>query len=138
MDFDFSHEEDFVLVSEGIHKVRVESIEEKTASTGTAMVVFKLRVQGGGLLWHQCTNEETKRWMLKKTLHAITGKKPPKGPILIDENDLIDQEFEVEVFHDFYKGMKRAKVKDVIVPDLEEETPPEEEARPKKREKVPF
>lgn len=137
---DFTHEEDFALAPEGIQKVEVENVYEKDASTGKRMVVFELRAENGGKLFHNCMNEEGIRWMLKKMLHAITGIKPPKGPVKIYEDDLIGKEIEIEVYHDDWNGTARAKVKDVVVPAEEEPLEEEEEERPatKKKTKVPF
>jgi len=136
---DFTNEEDFVLTPEGIQKVEVEDVYEQTSKTGKQMVVFELRAKNGGKLFHNCMNEEGIRWMLKKVLHAITGIKPPKGPVKIYENNLIGKELEVDVFHDDWNGTARAKVKDVVVP-VEETSPLEEEEHPvqKKKTKVPF
>jgi hypothetical protein len=115
--FDFTGENDYAIADEGIQTATVEEITEETSKNGNPMVLFKLRTKNGGLLYHYCLDLEKKRWMLKRTLEAITGQKQPSGPVTIDFDNLIGERIKVEVFHEDYAGQTRAKVGNVIVPE---------------------
>lgn len=116
--FDFSNTDDFPLLDEGEHIVKVDNVyEQDSKKNGRPMVVFEFVAKSGERLFHYCMNEETNRWMLKKTLSAILGQELPKGPVDVDFEDLIGRRLKVLVWHDNYEGQKRAKVKDIIKGD---------------------
>lgn len=115
MDFEFDSD---LIAEEGPQTVRVEGISEETSSNSNPMFLFKLRSKNGGLLRHYCLNVPNKRWMLKKTIEAITGQKQPSGPVHIDERDLVGRELKVLVEHETYRGKTQAKIVDVISEDV--------------------
>lgn len=117
MDFDFTNETDFALPPEGKQAVRVEKISEKESRNGDPMVVFEFRAENGGKLFHNCMNVEGKRWMLRKTIHAITGERPPKDNFYFDEAAAIGKVLTVVVKYEPYNGKESAKVAEICVPD---------------------
>lgn len=120
MRFDFTGETDgFAVAKEGEQLVTVEEISEETSKQGNPMVLFKLRSGNGGLLYHYCLNTATKRWMLKKTLEAITRTKIPSGPVNVEFDNLIGEQLKVSVEHETYNGVKKGKVVDVILSEDE-------------------
>jgi len=114
---DFSKTEERGLPPEGINLVTVDKVYEKTSSQGNEMIVFELATRTSWTLYHYCMNTGNNRWMLKKTLEAITGIKQPKGEVYINTDDLIGKILKVEVFHDKYNSKMNAKVADVISED---------------------
>lgn len=117
IDTDFTNEEGYLL-SEGEHIVTVEDAYAKDSKEGRPMVVFELRANDKTKLWFYCPNEETKRWKLKKTLHAILGEEQPKGPVSFFPSEVVGKKLKVIIFHDEYQGKKSAKVKDVVPGDF--------------------
>ena len=117
---DFTNTEDFALADEGVQYMKIEKVYEKSISggqnAGKPMVVFELRAKNGGKVFHNCMNFDGCRWMLKKTLHAITGQKPAKGVVEFEPEELIDEEIRVNIFHDEFNGRISAKVRDVLLP----------------------
>jgi len=114
---DFSNSTDgFPLVEEGVQNTTIEKCYENKSKGGNNQVVFELRTSSGGRLWHYCVNEPDKNcWMFRKTIHAITGQKPEKGPFSFEPDDYVGESLKVEVFHDEFNGRISAKVKDVIL-----------------------
>lgn len=115
MNFDFTGEGKYELVNEGQQTVVVEDVTMETSKNGNSMVLFKLRAKNGGLLYHYCLNEEKKRWMLKKTLEAVTGECQPSGKVMIDLDQILGNALKVNVIHEEYNGITRAKVEDVVI-----------------------
>jgi len=135
--FDFTGETDgnFPIAEEGAQLVKVEEVSEEIARSGNPMFLFKFRSKNGGLLYHYCLNVPKKRWMLKKTIEAITGQKQPAGEVTIELNNLIGEDVKVTVEHEDYAGVKRAKVVDVLVGDL---VAPGQESFPESLDAAPF
>jgi len=113
---DFSNTDDFALAEEGVQNVRVEKVYEKVSKNGKEMVVFELKAMNGGRIFHNCMNYEGCRWMLKKTIHAITKVNPEKGAMSFDPDEFVGKEMRVNVFHDDFNGRVSAKIKDVLPP----------------------
>jgi hypothetical protein len=112
----FPEDKPFELLTEGEHTVRVETVSQRTSKSGNDMVVFELKsIPEGQLLWLYCMNTGTNRWMLKKTIHAITGTIQPSGEINISVDNLLGRRLKVEIQHEMYQGKKQAKVADVII-----------------------
>jgi hypothetical protein len=104
----------FPIAGEGKQTVRVDAVYPQQSKSGKNMVVFEFSARNGAKLFHYCMNEGDNRWMLKKTLTAITGKKQPSGPVSFDTDDLLGRELKVQIFHETWEGKTRAKVGDVI------------------------
>jgi hypothetical protein len=114
---DFTNTRQFPLAKEGEQWVLVEDVYPKQSKSGKDMVVFEFRTSNEAKLFHNCMNEETNRWMLKKTLEAITGRSQPHGPVTINTEELIGQKVKVYVIHEEYQGNTKARVEDVIPDD---------------------
>lgn len=119
IDTDFTNETDFALAEAGEQTVELEDVYPKQSSNGKDMVVFEFKAKNGGRIYHNCMNEEKNRWMLKKTLEAVTGRIQPHGPISFDSFDLVGKRLKVNVFHEEYVNKygnktKSAKISDVI------------------------
>lgn len=117
---DFTNVEEFELPKEGQHLVTVVAVSPMQSSKGNDMILFELETKKGWKLYHYCLNTESNRWMLKKTLEAITGEYQPKGPIWVNTDDLVGKILKIEVVHEKYEGKLRAKVSDVIIGSIDD------------------
>lgn len=113
----FPEDKEYPLLPEGEHLVKVNKITEMQSKTGKSMVLFELlSVPDNVGLRLYAMNEGDNRWMLKKTLHAITGQPQASGDVEFSENELEGNRFKVIIKHEEYNGKPQAKIKDVIVP----------------------
>lgn len=116
----YEEENNSGIANEGQQTGVVRSVEPMISSKGNPMFLFKIKV-GGSLLYHYCLNVQGKRWMLRKTLSAITGQDYGKGDINFTPDDVCGKNINVIIGHETYNGQARAKIKDVIVPMLHAE-----------------
>ena len=109
------------LLPEGQYTAKVISVEKTVSSKGNDMFVFKFNVQGLSL-WHYCLSVPGKRWMLRKTLTAITGTEFRNDQeVVFDPDELFGKQCNVLVKHEEYKGQIKEKIKDIIMPNLKKE-----------------
>ena len=122
---DFTGTNEFSLPPEGRTEVEVLDVYPYVAKSGKDNVVFELATSDGFKLKHYCFNDvddsgKTNRWMLKKTLGAITGVAQPTGPVSFYPRDIVGKKFFVVIKHEEFIGtsgraFKNAKIADVIV-----------------------
>jgi hypothetical protein len=112
----FPEDREFKLLPEGEQIVSVINVSQRQSKAGKDMVVFELKaIPDGQLLWHYCLNTGDNRWMLKKTIQAITGILQPTGDVNIAIDDLLNRRMKVEIAHEEYQGKMQAKIADVII-----------------------
>ena len=108
---DLTNVETFVRMSEGVHRVKVVSCEDKESQSGDDMLVIAFEaVNGddkGARLYDNFVLTDKALWKLKQFLQAIGIK--CDGKIVLDTDKLIGKICDVEVFHEEYNGQLRAK-----------------------------
>lgn len=141
---DMSNVETYTRMSEGIHRVKVVSCEDKTTQAGDDMIAIAFEsVKGddkGSRVFDNFVLTDKALWKLKQLLTALGVK--CDGKIVLDTDKLIGKKCDAEIFHEEYNGQLRARVNEYMKikatePDdddeeLEEEEEEEEEKPAKK------
>ncbi len=109
---DLTNVETYTKMSEGIHKVKVTSCEDKTSQGGDDMLVIAFEaISGedkGSKVYDNFVLTEKALWKVKQLLQALGIK--CDGKIVLDTDKLIGKKCEVEVYHEEYNGQLRARV----------------------------
>ena len=114
MNMDFTGVESFSKASEGEHRVKVASVEEKVSQGGNDMLVIAYEViagkDKGARVYENYPLIDTALWKLKAALSAMGVK--AEGKIKLDLDKLIGKTLYIEIFHEEYNGQMRAKISD--------------------------
>lgn len=142
---DLTKVETYTKMSEGIHRVKVVSCEDKTTQAGDDMIAIAFEaVNGedkGSRVYDNFVLTEKALWKLKQLLKALGVK--CEGKIVLDTDKLIGKQCDAEIFHEEYNGQLRARVNEYTKisaatedeDDEEEEDEEEEKPTPKKTAK---
>lgn len=138
---DMTNVETFVRMSEGNHRVKIVSCEDKESQSGDDMLVVAFEATNGedkgARLYDNFVLTDKALWKLKQLLQALGIK--CDGKIVLDTDKLIGKICDVEVFHEEYNGQLRAKAGEYTkatasrVDEDEDEDFDEEEETPKKK-----
>ena len=144
---DLTNVEEFVKAAEGKHNAKIEKVEEKTASTGSDMLVVQFRVTAGpskgALIYNNYVLTDKAIWKFAALLKALGMKS--KGKLAIDLDAIEGKTCVIEVAHEEYNGATKARINDVYPieleddeedEELEEDEDDEEEAPPAKKAKA--
>ena len=139
---DMSNVETYTRMSEGIHRVKVASCEDKTTQAGDDMIAIAFEcVKGddkGSRVFDNFVLTDKALWKLKQLLVALGVK--CDGKIVLDTDKLIGKQCDAEIFHEEYNGQLRARVNEYIKikatepeDDDDEEEDEEPEEKPAKK-----
>ena len=113
---DLTNVETYTRMSEGIHRVKVASCEDKTTQAGDDMIMIAFEaVNGpdkGTKVFDNFVLTDKALWKLKQLLQALGVK--CDGKIVLDTDKLIGKQCEAEVFHEEYNGQLRARVNEYM------------------------
>lgn len=128
-------------IPEGLHKMKVESVQETEAQDGTAMLVFALVPAAAAFkarrFPYYCKLQQNQLWKLRDLLVAV-GQTVPKRAVSIDPGVIVGKHIAAEVEDDNYQGNVRSSVNgtysldildedgDGAAPDEDEESEEEE------------
>lgn len=139
---DFTGVESFQKASEGQHVAKIVSAEEVVASTGSDMLKIAFEVTTGTdkgcRVYENYVLAENSLWKLKGLLNALGVK--ADGKVVIDLDKLIGKTCIIEVVHEEYNGVMRAKIadyKNLATAEDNDEDDEEENETPKKEDKKP-
>ncbi|QBZ73084.1 hypothetical protein SEA_PHERBOT_33 [Microbacterium phage Pherbot] len=100
-------------ITEGLHKMKVESVQETEAQDGTAMLVYALVPADPKLKTRRfpyyCKLQQNQLWKLRDLLVA-SGISVPKKAQMIDPNGPVGKFIAAEVEDDTYQGNLRSTV----------------------------
>lgn len=100
-------------ITEGLHKMKVESVQETEAQDGTAMLVYALVPADPRLKTRRfpfyCKLQQNQLWKLRDLLVAA-GISVPKKAQMIDPNGPVGKYIAAEVEDDTYQGNIRSSV----------------------------
>lgn len=115
---DMTNVESFSKCSEGIHTVKAIAFEEKNTQNGDDMIAVTLEVTKGNdkgcRLFDNFVLTDKALWKFKQFLVAVNVK--ADGKVAIDLDKLVGKVCDVEVFHEEYNGVERAKVGEYLRP----------------------
>ena len=113
---DLTNVETYTKMSEGIHRVKVASCEDKTTQAGDDMISIAFEAVNGAdkgcRVFDNFVLTDKALWKLKQLLKALGIK--CDGKIVLDTDKLIGKQCEVEVFHEEYNGQLRARVNEYL------------------------
>lgn len=122
-------------ITEGLHKMKVESVQETEAQDGTAMLVYALVPADPKLKTRRfpyyCKLQQNQLWKLRDLLVA-SGISVPKKAQMIDPNGPVGKFIAAEVEDDTYQGNLRSTVNgtyglDILDEDGDSSTPEADE-----------
>ncbi|QBZ72902.1 hypothetical protein SEA_PRINCEPHERGUS_33 [Microbacterium phage PrincePhergus] len=122
-------------ITEGLHKMKVESVQETEAQDGTAMLVYALVPADPKLKTRRfpyyCKLQQNQLWKLRDLLVA-SGISVPKKAQMIDPNGPVGKFIAAEVEDDTYQGNLRSTVNgtyglDILDEDGDSSTPDADE-----------
>ncbi len=122
-------------IPEGLHKMKVESVQETEAQDGTAMLVYALVPADPKLKTRRfpyyCKLQQNQLWKLRDLLVA-SGISVPKKAQMIDPNGPVGKFIAAEVEDDTYQGNLRSTVNgtyglDILDEDGDSSTPDADE-----------
>lgn len=100
-------------ITEGLHKMKVDSVQETEAQDGTAMLVYALVPADPRLKTRRfpfyCKLQQNQLWKLRDLLVA-SGISVPKKAQMIDPNGPVGKYIAAEVEDDTYQGNLRSSV----------------------------
>lgn len=137
---DLTNVETFTKMSEGIHRVKVVSCEDKTTQAGDDMIAIAFEaVNGadkGSRVYDNFVLTDKALWKLKQLLKSLGVK--CDGKIVLDTDKLIGKQCDAEIFHEEYNGQLRARVNEYTKPtisasDDDDDEDEEEEEKPVKK-----
>jgi len=100
-------------ITEGLHKMKVESVKETEAGDGVAMLVFALVPESASLKTRRfpfyCKLQQNQLWKLRDLLVAA-GQTIPKRAVNIDPSVIVGKFIAAEVEDDNYQGNVRSSV----------------------------
>lgn len=112
MNLDFSNVQGGVVLDEGMYNVTIESVEEKTSSTGNPMLLVRFREEETKTaIFENYVLTENCLWKLKELLVAAGIE--CDGIIDFDTNDLVGLMFKAKIVQDDYNDSKVNRVKKV-------------------------
>lgn len=111
---DFTHVESFARCSEGIHTVKLIEITEAVSQNGDDMLKVTFEVISGAdkgcRVFDNFTLIDKALWKFKQFLVSAGVK--ADGKVAIDLDKLIGKVCDVNVIHEEYNGVTRAKIAD--------------------------
>lgn len=111
---DFTHVESFARCSEGIHTVKLIEITEAVSQNGDDMLKVTFEVISGNdkgcRVFDNFTLIDKALWKFKQFLVSAGVK--ADGKVAIDLDKLIGKVCDVNVIHEEYNGVTRAKIAD--------------------------
>ncbi|QNL31045.1 hypothetical protein SEA_KAUALA_33 [Microbacterium phage Kauala] len=122
-------------ITEGLHKMKVESVQETEAQDGTAMLVYALVPADPKLKTRRfpyyCKLQQNQLWKLRDLLVAA-GISVPKKAQMIDPNGPVGKFIAAEVEDDTYQGNLRSTVNgtyglDILDEDGDDSAPADDE-----------
>ena len=122
-------------ITEGLHKMKVESVKETEAGDGVAMLVFALVPESASLKTRRfpfyCKLQQNQLWKLRDLLVA-TGQTVPKKAAMINPDVAVGKFIAAEVEDDTYQGNLRSQVQgtyglDILDEDGAADTEPDED-----------
>lgn len=109
---DMTNVKTYTKMSEGIHRVRVASCEDKTTQAGDDMIMIAFEAvsgeEKGCKVFDSFVLTDKALWKLKQLLKALGIK--CDGKIVLDTDKLIGKQCDAEIFHEEYNGQMRARV----------------------------
>jgi hypothetical protein len=100
-------------IAEGLHKMKIESVQETEAQDGTAMLVYALVPADPKLKTRRfpfyCKLQQNQLWKLRDLLVAA-GQTVPKKAVQIDPAVVVGKLIAAEVEDDVYQGNIRSSV----------------------------
>ena len=113
LNLDFSSvQSNNVLLDEGMYNLTLESIEEKTSSTGKQMLLVRFREETTQTaLFENYVLTENCLWKLKELLSAAGLE--CSGAVDLDTDELIGLMFKAKVVQDDYNDSKVNRIKKV-------------------------
>lgn len=111
---DFTGVESYERVDEGRYKVKIAEVTEKDTQGGDPMLQIAFEVTAGDFkgskVFESFVLTDKALWRLKSLLKTLGMK--CDGKTAIDLDSLVGKTLEIEVYHDEYNGVTRAKVSD--------------------------
>ncbi len=113
MNLDFSNvQSNNILLDEGMYNVTIESVEEKTSSTGNPMLLIRFREESTqAALFENYVLTEKCLWKLKELLSAAGIE--CNGAVEFDTEELVGLVFKAKVIQDDYNDNKVNRIKKV-------------------------
>lgn len=112
MNLDFSNVQGGTLLAEGMYNVTIESIEEKTSSTGKPMLLVRFREESTkAAIFENYVLQENCLWKLKELLVAAGIE--CDGAIDFDTEDLLGLVFKAKIVQDDYNDSTVNRIKKV-------------------------
>lgn len=100
-------------IAEGLHKMKIASVEETEAQDGTAMLVYALVPDDARYKTRRfpfyCKLQQNQLWKLRDLIVAAGGTVPKKA-VSIDPNAIVGKYIAAEVEDDTYQGNVRSQV----------------------------
>lgn len=153
MKVDFTGVESYQRVSEGIHRAKISEIQEKTSQGGDPMLQIAFEVikgdDKGNKVFDSLVLTDKALWKFKSLLQVLNMK--CEGKVAVDLDNMIGKVLDINVIHEEYNGVTRAKISEYIKAndskssvdddddededDFDEENEDEEEEAPKSKKK---
>lgn len=112
LNLDFSNVAGNVLLNEGMYNVTIESVEEKTSSTGKQMLLIRFREEESkAALFENYVLSENSLWKLKELLSAAGIACVGKAEV--DTEELIGLIFKAKIVQDEYNGAVVNRIKKI-------------------------
>lgn len=112
MNLDFSNVQGGTLLDEGMYNVTIESVEEKTSSSGNPMLLVRFREETTkNAIFENYVLTENCLWKLKELL--VAAGIDCSGAIDFDTEDLIGLVFKAKIVQDDYSYSKVNRIKKV-------------------------
>lgn len=113
LNLDFSNVQGNVILEEGMYNVTIESVEEKTSSTGKPMLLvrFKEEETKAAIFENYVLTEEC-LWKLKELLSAAGIE--CSGTVDFDTEELVGLMFKAKILKEQYNGSDVNRIKKVF------------------------
>lgn len=112
MNLDFSNVRGSEVLEEGIYNVTIESVEEKTSSSGKPMLLVRFREETTKTaIFENYVLQENCLWKLKELLSAAGIE--CDGAIDFDTDDLVGLVFKAKIVKDSYNDNTVNRIKKV-------------------------
>lgn len=121
---------------EGLHKMKIDSVQETEAQDGTAMLVYALVPEASAFKARRfpfyCKLQQNQLWKLRDLIVA-SGGSVPKRAVQIDPGSIVGKSVAVEIEDDNYQGNLRSQVNgtyglDILDDEDGDSAPDDEEA----------
>lgn len=111
-------------IPEGLHKMKIDAVQETEAQDGTAMLVYALVPTDAKYKTRRfpyyCKLQQNQLWKLRDLLVAA-GQSVPKKALQIDPGKVVGQVIAAEVEDDMYNGQTRSQVQGTYSLDILDE-----------------